>query len=71
MNEYYKLFKDHVTVHVDPERHTCHMMLDRKAADLVYLCDVNVEEKHRCADAILRIMMDEIEHLYSLQIEEV
>lgn len=71
MNEYYKSFKDHVTVRVDPVRFICHMMFDREATDLVYRCDVNVEEKHRCADALLRIMMDEINNLYSLQIEEV
>lgn len=71
MNEYYKLFKDHVTVYVDPVRRIVHMMLDCQAADLVDLCDVNVEEKHRCADALLKIVMDNIGHSCSMQIEEV
>ena len=70
--EYYKkILSKSVNIVPDPDLCLMFLTIGRKACELIYLADVNAEERRKLADALLQILEDEVNQFGSLKIMEV
>lgn len=69
--EYYKkILSKSINIVPDPERCQMFLRIGSKGCELIYLADVNAEERMKLADALLQIFEDVVNQFGSLKITE-